>query len=288
MAIKFFWMYVGGLFALSVVLLVLVKQFAGAFQSSGKKPVVYGTFSSVVASIAAYLSTLITDHLFTVFWIFSGIFLLFGILHMMIVHRKYFSTHADENRTKIFLAEVFFALSVIFFTIVVFSSLQYFIKDKGSNFLFYPMMMSTLTFFVPMLVSYTFEAAYSIPSPAYSTWYYPINSAIELPPDNPREKLLIIGFELSKKATDLKRTFFRAKAPEGIELGELFYHFINDYNELHPDTPIEYIGDEYEPSEWLFKMKRHWYQSQIILDPTLSMRDNSIVENTVIICERVS
>ncbi len=287
MAIKFFWMYVGSLLALSIVLLVLVKQIAQSFESSGKKPVIYGTFSSVIASVAAYLSTLITSHLFTIFWVFAAIFLLFGILHMAIVHKKYF-TSSGESRTKIFIAETFFALSVIFFTIVVFSSLQYFIKDKGQNFLFYPMMMSTLAFFVPMLVYYTFEAAYSIPSPVYSTWYYPVNSTIDLPPENPKEKLLVIGFELAKKGTDLKRTFFRAKAPEGFELGELYYFFINDYNELHPETPIEYVDEEHEPNEWLFKMKKKWYESKVILDPLISMRNNEIKENTVIICERVT
>ena len=286
MAIKFFWMYVGSLLALSIVLLVLVKQFAQAFESSGKKPIIYGTFSSVIASVAAYFSTVITNHLFTVFWFFSAIFLVFGILHMAIVHKKYFSSYG-ESRTKIFIAETFFALSVIFFTIVIFSSLQYFIKDKGNNFLFYPMMLSTLTFFVPMLVYYTFDAAYNIPSPVYSTWYYPVNNTIDLPPENPKEKLLVIGFELSKKALDAKTTFFRAKAPEGIELGELYYHFINDYNELHPETPIEYIDKEYEPDEWLFRMKRKWYQSKLFLDPLISMRDNDIKENTVIVCERI-
>ena len=113
MPIKFFWMYVGSLLALSVVLLVLVKQLAQSFESSGKNPFIYGSFSSVIASVAAYLSTLIANHLFTVFWVFAAIFLLFGILHMAIVHKKYFSSY-EENHTKVFMAEVFFALSVIF------------------------------------------------------------------------------------------------------------------------------------------------------------------------------
>ena len=149
-------------------------------------------------------------------------------------------------------------------------------------------MLSTLTFFVPMLVYYTFEAAYNIPSPTYGTWHYPVNNVIELPPENPKEKLLVIGFEIAKKASDAKRTFFRAKAPEGFELGELYYHFINDYNELHPETLIEYVDEEYEPNEWLFKMKRKWYESKIVLDPSASIRDNGIKENTVIICERIT
>jgi hypothetical protein len=206
---------------------------------------------------------------------------------MLIIHKKYFSSYREGN-TKLVIAEVFFALSVVFFTIVVFSSLQYFSSKQGTSFLFYPMMLSAVAFFVPMLVWYSFDAAYKIPAPVYTTWYYPIGSTIDLPPDNPKEKLLVIGFELAKKSADIKRTYFRAKSPEGLELGELYYHFINDYNELHPETPIEITNNDQEPYEWLFRMKNKWYQYNSILDPTISIRDNGIRENTVILCDRVN
>jgi hypothetical protein len=286
MATKFFFIYIGSFFALSIALLLLVKQFAVGFSNSGKKPVIYGTFSSVIASLAAYCGTLVSEHMFTVFWFLAAVFLLFGIIHMMIVHKKYFSPGQDNN-TGILLAEILFGLSVIFFTIVVFSSLQYFVKEKGTQFLFYPMMMSTLTFFIPMLVWYTFDAADRIPSPDYTTWLYPVNNPIDLPADNPREKLLVIGFEISKSVRDIRKNYFRAKAPENIKLGELYYHFINDYNELNPQTPIEFSDRGFEPHEWLFRMKRRWYQSQMVLDPTISIRDNDVKENTVIICDRI-
>jgi hypothetical protein len=285
MVLKLFLFYIGSLLACSIILLNVVKRFAEGFAGSGKKPVVYGTFSSVIASVAAYACTYVDQHLFTVFWLLSGIFLLFGIIHMVIVHDKYFSSY-NQNSSKVLLGEVLFALSVVLFTIVVFSSLQYFLKEN-KDFLFYPMMMSTLAFFIPVLVLQTFQAAYDIPEPVYTTWTYPINQTIDIPPENPREKILVIGFELAKKNSDTKRTYFRAKAPEHMELGQLFYFFINDYNELQSETPIEYADNQYEPYDWWFRKKTKWYERLRILDPMISVKDNGIVENTVIICERI-
>jgi hypothetical protein len=98
--------------------------------------------------------------------------------------------------------------------------------------------------------------------------------------------LLVIGFEIAKKITDVKRTFFRAKAPENIYFGDLYYFFINDYNELQSETPIEFCTDK-EPCEWVFRLKRKWYQGERVLDPGRTVKDNGIKENSVIICERI-
>jgi hypothetical protein len=282
---KFFLTYLGVLLAFSIVLVVIVKQFASGFAGGGKKPVIYGTFSSVIASLAAYVATLFTQHLFTVYWFLAGIFFLFGVIHTAIVHKKYFYS-TSEDRTKVIIGEIFFGLSIIFFTIVVFSSLQYFLKDDKA-FLYYPMLMSMLAFFIPFLIGQTFDAAYKIPSATFKTWAYPLHEPLDLPDEDPREKILVIGFEIAKKIADKKKTYFRAKAPEGMRLGDLYYYFINDYNELQSETTIEFTDKDYSPCEWWFRRKPKWYQKQRILDPDITVRENRIRENTVIICERI-
>lgn len=284
MAFKFFLVYLGSLLACSIFLFAIVKNFATGFSGSGKKPVVYGSLSSVIASLAAYGSTFVSNNLFTVFWVLFGLFLLFGLVHVAYVHKKYFSS--PVNNTKIFLGELFFALSIVLFTILVFSSLQYFLQHNGRQFLFYPMMLSTFAFFVPVLVMHTFQSAYNIPAPVYNVWKYPVDDPINLPEDDPREKLFVIGFEISKKPND-KRTYFRAKAPEGIYLGDLFYFFLNDYNELQSETQIQFVNEQYEAYEWIFRLKTKWYQGQRVLDPSLTVKDNGIKENSIIICDRV-
>ncbi len=287
MTTKFFLVYIGSLLACSIVLFTLVKQFATGFGDSVKKPVIYGTFSSVVTSFAAYASIYVSQNLFTVFWVLAGLFLLFGIIHVSLIHKKYFASNAEgESGLRIFIGELLFAMSIILFTIVVFSSLQYFLKDKGKDFLFYPMMMSTFAFFIPVMVTQTFRAAFSIPPPAYHTWVYP-DAPINLPEDDPREKLVVMGFEIAKKITDPKRTFFRAKAPENIYLGDLYYFFINDYNELQSETPIRFMDEQNGNYEWVFRLKTKWYQAQKVLDPSLTVKDNGVKENSVIICDRI-
>ncbi len=282
MALKFFWMFVGSFFACSMVLMVLVKNFSEGFAKKAKQPVIYGSLSSVLISGGAYLSTLITDNLFTVYWILCGIFLLFGIFHVAFFHKKYF-TAPKQNQARLFLGEILFALSLILFTIVVFSSLQYFLASK--SFLFYPMLLSTLFFFLPILVNQAFAAAYKIPEPIFNSWSYPARP-IDLPDEGPNEKLLVIAFEIAKKATD-KATNFRAKGPDAMPLGELFYHFINDYNEFQSETPILFMDKQQEAYDWFFRVKPKWYQPNRILDPNLSMKENDIRENSVIICERI-
>lgn len=284
MVIKYFWIYFGVLLTCSIALAALVKPFAEGFAASGKKPFVYGALSSLLTSLVVFATNWINTNLFTVFWIMAAVFLLFGIIHLAIVQRKYFYS-SGRNDSRILIGEIIFGLSIIFFTIVAFSTLQYFLKDR--SFLFYPMMMSGVAFFIPMLFLRTFNAAYDIPAAVFKTWQYPLNEQIELPDEDPREKILVIAFETAKKATDKKKTVFRAKAPENMKLGELYYFFINDYNDVQSETPIEYADESYEPVTWWFRIKPKWYQLQRILDPDISVRENRIKENSVIICERI-
>lgn len=280
-----FLVFIGSLLACSIALAVTVKKVSEGFAVSGKKPYVYGTLSAILTSVAAYLITYISTNPFQTYWFFGGLFLLFGIIHILFVHNRYFYAYKVKEN-KVLLAEVLFSLSVILFAIVVFASLQYFIKDK--DFLFYPIVTSALLFFVPLLVLHSYKAAYNIPGAVFPTWQYPLHKEILLPEESINEKVLVIGFEIAKKNSDEKKTYFRAKAPETMKLGDLFYHFINDYNDLHNEKVIEYTDNEVEPFEWWFRRKPKWYQFEKILNPELSVRENGITENTVVTCERIA
>jgi len=284
MAIQFFLGYIGLFLVFAVTLLVLVKPLSEGFAAGGKKPTIYSIISATIAALAAYISRFITDHSFAVYWIIAGIFLLFGVIHVSIVNKKYFSN--GNNNGKMIIAELMFGISVIFFVVIIFSSLQYFLSND-KQYLFYPMLLSGLAFFVPILIFQTFNTAFNIPPAVFTTWSYPLTQSIELPDENPSERLFVIGFEIAKKSKNVTRTYFRAKAPESMKLGELYYHFINDYNELQSETPIEYVTNDFNAYEWWFRRKPKWYQAQRILNPEITVRENGIKENTVIICERI-
>ena len=281
MALKFFLMYVGSFLGLSIIFMSMIKPLSASFGNQGKKPILFNIISSIIAAVAAFATTYISKDLFTIFWTLSAVFLLFGIIFMLIVHKKYFKARRD-NRNKQLFAEILYAVSVIFLCVAFFSSLQYFLKDR--NFLFFPMLLSGLFFFIPVLLLHTFDAAYSIPEPEYITWQYP-QQPIELPDEQENERLFVIGFVIAKKISNTTKTYFRAKAPETMNLGELYYHFINDYNEQFSETPIEYTTNN-DAHHWLFRTRPRWYQFSRRLNPARTVTDNRIKENTVIVCER--
>lgn len=262
----------------------MVKNYADSFASKSKKPILWGGLSSAGISGGAYLATYITDHLFTIYWVLAFIYLFFGFIHVIFFHKQYFSSNKN-NRNRVIIGEILFAFSLILFTVVVFSSLQYFLKDR--DFMFFPMLISMLSFFIPIVLLYTFEAAYKIPPPVFATWFYPVHTPIELPDEKVNEKLLVIAFEITKNAADYTKTNFRAKGPEAMLLGDLYYHFLNDYNETQSETPIRFTDVKGNPYEWWFRIKPKWYQKNRVLDPGLTFRDNQVKENSIIICERI-
>lgn len=283
MALKFFIIFAVAFLASSMIIMAFIKPLSSSFGNYGKKPWIFNFVSSIIASGVAFATTYITKNLFFTFWILSAIFLLFGIIIVLLVHKKYFKIRHD-NRNKQFFAEFLFTLSIILLCVAVFSSLQYFIKDK--NFMHFPMLLCMLFLLIPFLLLHTFDAAISIPRPVYSFWQYPVNTPIDLPDEDERERLYVIGFEIPKKNTDRERTYFTVKAPENMKLGDLFYHFINDYNEVQSETSIEYANKE-NINEWSFRTKPKWYRFSKLLNADLTVRYNKIRENSVVICERI-
>jgi len=72
-----------------------------------------------------------------------------------------------------------------------------------------------------------------------------------------------------------------------MELGELFYYFINDYNERHPLEHIQYVNGPGDPHGWMFYKKPKWYNILTrYMDADRTIFLNGIRENDVIVCIR--
>jgi hypothetical protein len=264
-------------------LFAFAKSLSKSLSSLTKKYIFLLLFTSLLNSILLFAITYLTDDLFITFWIFCFIYLVFGILNIVLMHNS-FSPGDGEQKTPYIFSEIFFSISITLLVSILFSLIEFFIKDK--SFLFYPILMSGLFFTIPLFFLYTFDAAISIPATDFHVWEYPVLKRIDPPDESINENLLVIGFNISKRVFE-KKTVFRAKAPENIILGELFYHFVNEYNEEKSETPIEYLNEYKEPIIWWFRLKRKWYQFNKVLDPFLRIRDNFIKENSVIICEQL-
>ncbi|HZY38737.1 MAG TPA: TssN family type VI secretion system protein [Mucilaginibacter sp.] len=238
---------------------------------------------SLLNAVFLLAVTYLVGDLFIVFWLFCLIYLVFGIINFFLMHGRFLPLDGEKKYSCAF-AEILFSIALMLFVTILSSLALYFLKDK--TFLFYPVMLSVLAFIVPQFFYYTFDAAADIPATDFNVWEYPVSKRIDPPEESGNENLLVIGFNVSKKISE-KKTVFRAKAPENIILGELFYHFVNEYNDEKSETPIEYLDANKDPIVWWFRLKKKWYQANKILDPTLRIRDNFIKENSVIICEQL-
>ncbi|HTE02131.1 MAG TPA: TssN family type VI secretion system protein [Mucilaginibacter sp.] len=259
------------------------KSLSKGLSSLTKKDILILVCASLLNVFLLFAITYLVDSLFTLFWIFCFLYLVFGVVNFMLMHNRFLPSPGEKKYPGVF-AEIFFSLAVMLFVTIITSLLIYFVKD--ALFILYPVMLSVLAFIIPQFFYYTFDAAYNIPVTDFNVWEYPVSKRIDPPDESLNENLLVIGFNISKKVSEQK-TVFRAKAPENIILGELFYHFINEYNEEKSETPIEFLDDYKDPIIWWFRLQRKWYQFNKVLDPSLRIRDNFIKENSVIICEQL-
>jgi hypothetical protein len=149
-------------------------------------------------------------------------------------------------------------------------------------------LLSTMVLFiVPFLFHRSFGSYLEIPSKEFKKWYYPFGRQINDPTDKELESPFVISFEFLKRLSDVEMTNFRAKAPAYMALGKLFYYFINDYNLKNPESKIEYAYDKKEPYGWIFHTRPGWIRRRHYLDPEKLVKENAIVENSVITCERI-
>ncbi len=153
----------------------------------------------------------------------------------------------------------------------------------------YCIMMSSITwFFIPFFFIKSLYRFMSIPKRNLKNWLYPLNETIPPPTDPEMANPVIISFEFQKRNSDPEKTVFRAKAPLAMQMGRLFYYFINDYNERHPGTPIEIASEENKPYGWVYHFKRKWSLKTKYLDPDATISENQVRENSVIVCRRVN
>lgn len=286
-------MAMAGASALLVKLIMLITKIHGSFKPYQKATLNYLLVALLLfAAIAclAYWSYLQNQQAF--FWIYQAYFLVLGVIHVYWM-RGYLKW---SGNTKSLWSELLFTLVTALLGSIVFIIVHRFFNNYDQlaeqgffnfNLLEQVMATSTIFFVVPWFVNQTFKSAIDIPDKVLKQWYYPVNQEMEEPDEEKLKNLLVISFVFRKQTTDIHYTHFRAKAPVDMEMGELFYYFINDYNERHPNEKIEFIDDAGEPHGWVFYKKPRLYtllKQYIHADKTIYT--NRIRENDVIICSR--
>jgi hypothetical protein len=71
-----------------------------------------------------------------------------------------------------------------------------------------------------------------------------------------------------------------------MTFSDLFYGYLNEYNDAHRDNQIEYQDQSGNPYGWLFYVKTGSRWKTVILDPHLTISQNGIKENFIIAPKR--
>lgn len=276
-------LYLGiSLISFSAIIGVFAKKIRNSFKPFSKRAIWY-----LLASVAIFAVTgfFIAARFFSsyngYFIFFQVLFLLYGVLHIYMMHRK--MDWGKEKQTLV--PDLIFSFLILLAGSICFMLAYRWLNREGLEI---SMMFSTLFFIIPLFVWHTFLAALAIPPKVLNQWYYPVHEPMEDPEESKLKNMLLISFEFQKNGQESFFTNFRAKAPVDMELGELFYYFINDYNERHPQGQIHFSNGTGKPYGWMFYKKPKWYTIlTTYMDSDKTIYLNRIRENDVIVCSRI-
>ena len=272
--------FLGGI-GLYIMLMNLTKRFVGVSGSFRRKQNIYLLVSALligVIGITAHQAVFGDPAVFML--IYQVLFFALGILHVRLL-KKWFPV----EEKKAFWLNFVFTLSICLFGFILFVFAFRYFNHNGYHYL---LATSILCFLIPVLIHQAFLKAVAIPPHRIKQWFYPVYQRVEEPDDSQLKNMFIVTFRFQKKLTDPYLTSFRAKAPANMGFGNLFYYFINDYNERHPDDKIEFLDEKGNPQGWTFYKKGSWYSlSSKYIDADTSVSSNGLRENDVIICHRL-
>lgn len=220
---------------------------------------------------------------FTLLIIYQVYFLGLGIWHYYLINTL-FPVSESERPTSFRLA---FTLSVMLFGALLFLLVFRFVNDQPGYLVM--VLGSVLFFIIPFLVYETYLRAIAVPPKTIKLWRYPVHDGGIEPDQASLKNMLIVSFTIQKKMVDPYLTTVRSRAPAGMRFGDLFYFFVNDFNEKNPEDKIQFMTVEGNAQEWTFFKKTKWYNLFThYIDADKTIAGNKLKENDVIVCTRSS
>jgi len=202
-----------------------------------------------------------------------------GILHVYF-YRNYFSSFEEDSIWK----EALFVFLISLYTLLPFVLVYTFLNGPGFTFI---MASHIILLMVPSWFYISFTRAIIIPSKIYLTWDFPEkNQAYTELADEELRDMVVLSFNISKSPQNNEYLTLRAKAPTRADFGRIFYHFILDFNEEHPQNGIE-TNDAEDSYSWVFFLKENWFTQPKYIDPKYTLYMNGINDNSRILCYRM-
>lgn len=270
-----------GTIGLSALMGMLISRVRGGFKAFSKRTILYTLSFVLLFALSGFCIALPFGQYLFAFVFFQGLFLTMGILHLFTARRwlKWMGPGA-------FWPEVLHLLVLLLLGAVGMIITYRIVNREGAEI---AMSTAALFFLIPYFVHQTYQRSIAIPPKVYKQWYYPAHTREPDLEESKLKNLLVISFEFQKQMDDRYFTNFRAKAPVDMEFGQLFYYFINDYNDRHGGSSIRYSSTQGDIHGWIFYRKPKWYHlSTKYIDTEKTIFINNIKENDVIICNRVS
>jgi hypothetical protein len=243
----------------------------------GKGPVLYVLVSTLILALAGLLQRAAADNTDTYFYFAQALTFILGILHVYCLYR--FIPQLDPGS---FWYGLGITLLIMLIGVLA-AAIAYYYLRLDNRFLTY-----ILPFILPYICWQVYRVFFQIPVARYKSWYYPLNAEMPDLDMIDLSKIEVVQFVFSKNPADATQTNFTAKAPLNMTLGQLFFIFINDYNDKNEQQPIQYLQSPGQPSGWLFFRKKKWFNQKEYMDPDLSFLNNAIGPNESIYAVRVN
>ncbi|MDC1161813.1 TssN family type VI secretion system protein [Tenacibaculum sp.] len=262
--------------------MLILTDIRKLFTENKKKAIVYALIILVVFALVGLLSSskVLNDTPLNSFVGFQLLFLILGAVHLWVL-RTFFKKLSEDRTT--FFSEFFFTLAFVFIGLIAFFKVTETFRSPF-KFIF---LSSVITFLVPLLFYKLYEFALLIPVKVYKQWLYPMDGNVKEPTSEELKNPLVISFEFKKTGEeDDEVTNFRVKAPENLEFGKLFYFFLNDYNERHPEGTVTFLDTDNKSQKWVFFRKPSFFKSLKHIDYSKTITANNLKEDDVIICQR--
>lgn len=265
----------------SGVLMMVVKDIKQLLSKDKKKTIIYALILLVVFALIGLLSSskVLNNTPLNSFIAFQVLFLIIGGVHVWVM-RKFFDS-LSEDKSQLF-NEIAFTVALLMIGLITFFCIVHNFKPS----LQFIYLASSLSFIVPILFYKLYEFALFIPVKIFEHWTYPTGTVTDPSSDELRNPL-VISFEFKKTEDTDDVTNFRVKAPGNLEFGKLFYFFLGDYNEINPESKVEFLDKDDQTYKWMFYKKPSFFKSTMYINSEKTTNNNNLKEDDVIICERI-
>ncbi len=269
---------------LAIAIAMIISMFIGMktpkFRQDKKRYFIYTLCQGLILLVFGAILYNLKETTLTIRFVSCQVYMLIsGAVHLTFFHLYFKKFEAKEIYKEIFIAIV----SGIFQAAFLIMILGHF---QELEFMFY--FLGTLLFFLVPTFCYTlFKTAISIPAKLHKRWFYPVNARYPSPQISEMRNIIIVNLVFQKKENDPQIINFKVKAPRAFDFGKLFYYFINDYNEKHPNSQVHYLDEKNQPYGWYFYTKPKWFSSSDYIDPDLAIDTNNIKDGETIICQRI-